>query len=259
MKLAVCVKQVGSLDDEFELRDGAIEDDDVERELNEWDAVSLEMALRLREAAGEGEVAVLTVGDEDSEEALLDCMARGADRGLRIWSPELAGADPLRIAAVLAAALERESPDLVLCGVQSSDSANGATGAAVAGRLDMPRVAVVKQVEYDPESGAATVRRELEGGTVEVLTLRSPALLTIQTGSCQPRYANLRAIRQAREKPLAVCSLADLGLEAATLPAGSRQRALRLPESGPGAQMLAGPPAELAAEIKRIVAERVAR
>ena len=102
----------------------------------------------------------------------------------------------------------------MLCGVQSSDAVNGATGIALAGFLDLPHVAVVKSLDYDAASSTATVERELEGGLVEVLRVRTPALLTIQTGINQPRYATLRAIKQAREKPLAVEGLAALGLDA---------------------------------------------
>src|SRR5205085_675401 len=78
--------------------------------------------------AGDSEVVVITVGDEEAEEALLGCLARGADRALRVWDDSLEGADPLAVARVLASAVQRESPDLVLCGVQSSDAVNGATG-----------------------------------------------------------------------------------------------------------------------------------
>lgn len=258
-RIAVCVKQVATLDDEFELRDGVLEAD-LEMELNEWDAVALEMALQVGEAAPDGaEVVALTVGDEEAEQALVDCLARGADRGLRIWGPELAGADVLGVAAALAAALERERPDLILCGAQSSDALNAATGVAVAGRLGMPRIAVVKQLERDPADGMVTAWRELEGGTVEVLRIGTPALLTIQTGSCRPRYANLRAIKQAREKPLETCSPAELGLDPGEIPSGARRRLLREPETGAGAQMLDGPIDQVAAAIREIVVERVGR
>ena len=100
----------------------------------------------------------------------------------------------------------------MLCGVQSSDAVNGATGIALAGYLELPHVAVVKQLDWDAASWTATVKRELEGGLVEVLRVRTPALLTIQTGINEPRYANLRAIKQAREKPLEVTTPDDLGV-----------------------------------------------
>ena len=231
MKIVVPVKQVAALDDEFELLDDGsdVDPDFVERDLNEWDAFSLEAALQLREATGDdGEVVVVTVGDDEAEEALLGCLARGADRAVRIWDDSLAGADPLAVARVLAGAVGREGADLVLCGVQSSDAVNGATGVALAGYLELPHVAVIKRLDYDPASSTATVKRELEGGLVEVLRVRTPALLTIQTGINEPRYANLRAIKQAREKPLEVTTPDELGVDSGAIAAaaGSRRREL---------------------------------
>jgi electron transfer flavoprotein beta subunit len=260
VKIVVPVKAVAALDDEFELTDdaAAVDPDFLEWDLNEWDSFSVEAALELREAAGEGEVVAITIGDDDAEDALLSCLAKGADRGVRIWDDALAGADPLAVARVLAAAVERESPDLVLCGVQSSDAVHGATGIALAGLLDLAHVAVVKRIELDAGSGTATVERELEGGLIEVVRVRTPALLTIQTGINQPRYATLRAIKQAREKPLAVEDLEGLGLDAAAVvaSAGSRRRALAVPDKTDGAQMIEGSAAEVAGRIAELVRER---
>ncbi len=261
MKIVVPVKQVAALDDEFELLDdgAGVDPDFVERDLNEWDAFSLEAALLLKEAAGEGEVIAVSVGDDEATEGLLTCLAKGADRGVRVWDDVLENADALSVARVLAAAVERESPDLVLCGVQSSDAVNGATGVALAAHLRLPHVAVVNGLEFDAGSGTATVDRELEGGLIEVLKIRCPALLTIQTGINEPRYANLRAIKQAREKPLDELGLEDLGLDeqAVAAAAGARRRRLHPPEAGGGAEMLQGSPAETAARIAEIVKERM--
>jgi electron transfer flavoprotein beta subunit len=259
VKVVVAVKAVAALDDEAELVDGdtAVDPDGLEWDLNEWDAFSLEEALTLRDAAGDGEVVALTVGDEEAQDSLLACLAKGADRAVRIWDDALEGADPLAVARVLAAAVEPEAPDLVLCGVQSSDAVNGATGVAVAAHLGLPHVAVVKRLEL--EAGVATVERELEGGLVEVLRIRLPALMTIQTGINEPRYATLRAIKQARDKPLSELGLEDVGLDAAQVgaAAGARLRRLRHPEKGDGAEMLDGSPEDVAARIADIVKERM--
>ncbi|MGO9819757.1 MAG: electron transfer flavoprotein subunit beta/FixA family protein [Solirubrobacteraceae bacterium] len=261
MKIVVPIKQVAALDDEFELLDdgSGVDPEFLEFDLNEWDAFSLEAALQLREGSGDGEVVVVTVGDEEAEEALLGCLARGADRALRIWDDSLEGADPLAVARVLAGAVAREAPDLVMCGVQSSDAVNGATGVAVAGYLEMPHVAVVKQLDYDAADSTVTVKRELEGGLAEVLRVHLPALLTIQTGINEPRYANLRAIKQAREKPLEVSTPQQLGVEPAAVAAaaGSRRRELKHPERGEGAEMIDGSPSEVAARIVEIVRDRM--
>jgi electron transfer flavoprotein beta subunit len=263
MKVVVCVKQVAALDEEFELLDdgSGVDPDFIEWNLNEWDDFSLESALQLRETAGgeEHEVVAVTVGDEEAEEGLLACLAKGADRAVRVWDNAFEGADPLATARVLAAAVQRESPDLVLCGVQSSDAVTGSTGAALAGYLDLPRVAVVKALSYDPGSSTLSLDRELEGGLVEVMRIRLPALLTIQTGINEPRYANLRAIKQAREKPLERVAPGELGLDsdAVQAAAGARTVALQVPDRGAGAELLDGSPAEVARRIVELVQERM--
>jgi electron transfer flavoprotein beta subunit len=259
VKIVVPVKEVAVLDEEFELLEDrpGVDPDAIEWDLNEWDDFSVEEALQLREAGGDGEVVVISVGGEEAEEGLRACLAKGADRAVRIWDDALEAADPLAVARVLAAAVGRESPDLVLCGVQSSDGVHSATGVALAEHLGLPRVAVVKALEH--EGGALTVERELEGGLVELLRLRPPALLTIQTGINEPRYATLRAIKQAKEKPLDVVGLGDLGLEAGAVEAaaGSRVRSMSHPDTGEGAEMLNGSPAEVASRIADIVKDKM--
>ncbi|MDQ5832762.1 MAG: electron transfer flavoprotein subunit beta, partial [Actinomycetota bacterium] len=151
------------------------------------------------------------------------------------------------------------SPDLVLCGVQSSDAVHGATGVALAAHLGLPRVAVVKALDYDAGARSATVERELEGGLIEQLRVGLPALLTIQTGINEPRYANLRAIKQAKEKPLEVLGLSELGLDegAVAAAAGSRVRSMAPPDSGGRAEMLNGSPSAVAERIAGIVKEQM--
>jgi electron transfer flavoprotein beta subunit len=262
MKIVVPVKEVAVLDEEFELLEDrpGVNPDAIEWELNEWDDFSVEAALQLRDAEGDGEVVVVSVGDEEAEDGLRACLAKGADRALRVWDDSLGGADPLAVARVLSAVVERESPDLVLCGVQSSDAVQSATGVALAAHLGLPRVAVVKGLDYDAGSGSVTIERELEGGLTEMLRVRLPALLTIQTGINEPRYANLRAIKQAKEKPLEVLEPGDLGVDDAALAAaaGSRTRSMAPPEAGGGAEMLSGSASDVAERIADIVRERMA-
>lgn len=263
VKIVVPVKHVSALDEEFELLDdgSGVDPDFLEWDLNEWDQFSLEAALGIRDdLGGDSEVVAITVGNEGAEEGLLRCLAQGADRAVRVWDESLEGADVLAIARVLAAVVERESPDLVLCGVQSSDNATGASGAALAGYLDLPCVAVVRRLEYDPSTATAVVERELEGGLVEMLRVRCPALLTIQTGINEPRYATLRAIKQAREKRLDVTRPDDLGLTRGWLAAaaGSWTVRLALPDRTTGAEMLDGSPSVVAAQIAEIVRGRLA-
>src|SRR3989442_5996181 len=210
MKIVVAVRQVSDLDEDFGLApDGlSVAPGFVERDVNEWDNYSLEEALSLKDQAG-AEIVAVTLGDQEGDEALLACLAKGADRAIRVERAIDGTSDPLVTARVLAAVVERERPDLVLCGVQSSDTVNGATGAALAALSGLPCVAVVRAIELS-DGGVITVERELEGGTIEVLELPLPALLTVQTGINAPRYATLRAIKQAKDKPLEVLSLEDL-------------------------------------------------
>lgn len=261
MKVVVCVKQVAQLDDDFELRDDGrdVDPDCVEWDLNEWDAFALEAAVRLGESAAEAEIVVVTVGDDEAEERLRACLAKGADRAVRVWDGGLVDADVMLVARLLAAVVEREAPDLVLCGVQSSDGVSGATGVAMAGFLGLPRVAVVTGIDYDASARTATVERELEGGLVERLRVRTPALLTVQTGINEPRYASRRAIKQAREKPLEELTPADLGLdaEAVARTVASRVTAMDHPPKGDAAELIEGGPDEVAARILAIVEERV--
>lgn len=207
----------------------------------------MEEALRIRERLGEGEVVAITVGDEEAESALRRCLAMGADRAVRIDAEPL---DPISTARALAPAIAAESPDLVLTGVQSADSVQGSTGTALAELVGLPRVAVVTRLEWDG-SGAATVDRELEGGLVDVVEVETPALLTIQTGINQPRYANLRAIKQADQQEIAVVA-AEPGEPA------YRVRRMFTPPRGEGAQLLDGGPAQVAERIIELVQERLA-
>jgi electron transfer flavoprotein beta subunit len=251
LKIVVCVKQVGALGDEVEFTDDErdVDPDYLDYALNEWDSYATEEALRLRDAAGDGEVVAVTVGDEDAEDAMRRALAMGADRGVRIWSDELAGADPITVARALADVVRSESPDLVLTGVQSSDAVQAATGTALAELLDLPRVAVVTKLEVG--NGTATVHRELEGGLVDVVEVDTPAVLTIQTGINEPRYATLRAIKQAEQKEIEVREPGDLGTPS------SRVRRMFVPPKGEGAEMLDGDAAAVAQRIKEIVEERM--
>ena len=261
MKVVVAVKRVAELDDEFELREDGldVDEDFVEWTLNEWDGFAVEEALSLVEEHG-GEVVVVSLGDEGAEEPIRQCLAKGAERGIRIWDDGLDAVDALGAAVPLAAAIEREEPDLVLFGVQSSDGASGATGTAVAGRLGLPHVAVVRRLEYDSGTGAATVHRELEGGLIEVAKVSTPALLTIQSGINEPRYATLRAIKQADQKPLETLSLGDLDLdhELVKSATGARRRHASVPAKGEGAEMIEGSPEDVATRVAEIVKEALA-
>jgi electron transfer flavoprotein beta subunit len=250
LKVLVCVKQVAVLGDEVEFTEDErdVDPDYLDFALNEWDTYATEEALRLVETAASGEVVVVSVGDEDVEDAMRRCLAMGADRGIRVDTEEKL--DPVQVARALAEVAQGESPDLVFAGVQSSDSVQAATGGALAALLELPSVAVVTKIELG--DGKATVHRELEGGLVDIVDVDTPAVLTIQTGINEPRYATLRAIKQAEEKDIDVRQPGDLGEPA------YRVRKMVAPPKGEGAEMLDGGAAEVAHRIQEIVQERLA-
>ena len=248
MKIVVAVKQVAALGDEVEFTDDErdVDPDYLDYALNEWDTYATEEALRLCEADGDSEVVVVSVGPEDTEEAMRRCLAMGADRGIRVdFDDQL---DPIQVARALAEVVRAESPDLVFTGVQSADAVQAATGTALAELLDLPRVAVVTKIELG--DAQATVNRELEGGVVDVIEVDTPALFTIQTGINEPRYATLRAIKQAEENEIDVRQSGDLGEPA------YRVKRMFVPSKGEGAEMLNGSAADVAQKIKEIVEER---
>jgi len=247
VKVVVCVKQIAVLGDEVEFTadERDVDPDYLDYALNEWDTYATEEALRLCEAAADGEVVVVSVGPEDAEEAMRRCLAMGADRGIRVDSD--AWLDPIQVARALAEVVRAENPDLVFAGVQSADAVQAATGTALAELLDLPRVAVVTKIELG--DGNATVNRELEGGVLDVVEVDTPALLTIQTGINEPRYATLRAIKQAEEKEIDVRQPGDLGEPAYQV------KKMFVPPKGEGAEMLNGSAADVAQKIKEIVEE----
>lgn len=241
----MCIKQVGAVADELEFTsDGtAVDPDFLDYALNEWDACAVEAALTLREAEG-GEVVAVTAGDDEADKVVQRALAMGADRGLRI---DLQTQDPLAVARALAGVAGGESADLVLCGVQSADLANGAVGAALAGLLDLPFVGVAVAIERD--GAGLLVSRELEGGLVERVAVQLPAVVSVQTGINSPRYVNFRQLKQAEATEIDVRAAGDAA-------PGARGWQLAEPAPGEGAEMLPGRAPDIASRIVELVGER---
>ncbi len=260
MKILVPIKQVATLDEDFELRDDGrdVDPDYFDKDLNEWDEYSVEEALLIKEASSSDvEVIVVTVGPDDADEALRKCLAKGADRAVRVWDDALEESDSLAIARVLARVAEKESPDMVFAGTQSSDAAYSSTGVALAAFLDWPHAAVVSKLDYAVGADKAVFHRELEGGLLEEGEIQCPCVLTIQLGINAPRYASLRGIKQAKSKQLDELSLDDLGLSASDVGAqgsASRVRRVFVPEKGQ-AELIGGTAAEQAERLARIIKE----
>lgn len=207
------------------------------------DGAALEAALQLREAAGDGEVVVITLAPAGDREGLLGALAVGADRGVRLVHEAPQELDAIATARALAAAVRGEAPDLVLCGA-------GATGVALGALLGVARVAGVSRIEHDAGSDTATVERELEGGMVELIEVRLPAVLTVRPGMYKLRYTTLSAVRLALSKPVQTSAPVEIGA-AAQIVSTSRARQDRQ------AQMIEGDATKIAERIAAIIRSEV--
>ncbi len=248
MKIAVCIKQVPTREWQPRLNDTKtwIREQDVSYEMNEPDAYALEEALRLREKHS-GEVVVCSAGPTRVQQVIREALARGADRAIHVEDDALGAADAFATAEALAAAMAEEKFDLVLTGLQSDDQGHAATGVVLAERLGMPHSTIIMEVQVD--AGGLRVKRELEGGWFQWISLPLPALLTIQSGINQLRYATLKGIMAAKKKEIRKAALA-----AAPRPA-QQVVSLGVPAKSKQTQLIAGSPAEAAKELVRRLRE----
>jgi electron transfer flavoprotein beta subunit len=242
MKIAVCIKQVVTREWQLRVNETKswVRDQDASFELNEPDAYALEEALRLMEKHG-GEVVVCSAGPARAGQVIREALARGADRAIHVESEGLASADAVTVADALAAAIRDEAFDLVLTGLQSDDQGFGQVGVVLAEKLGMPHATIIMEVQV-AESGLR-VKRELEGGWFQWMALPLPALLTIQSGINQLRYATLKGIMAAKKKEIRKVSPA-----AAAAPA-QRMVTVYFPEKAKKTEMISGSPAEAAKDL----------
>ncbi|MGH9731570.1 MAG: electron transfer flavoprotein subunit beta/FixA family protein, partial [Candidatus Acidiferrales bacterium] len=170
--------------------------------------------------------------------------AKGADRGVHIADDKAHTLDPLGAAKSLAAAIEREKPDLVLTGLQSDDQGFGQTGVLLAECLGLPHATIIMQIEA--QGGGLRVKRELEAGWFQWVELPLPAVLTIQSGINKPRYATLKGIMAAKKKEIAAVTRESLGV-----PAELTQRVERIyvPHKAKKTEFITGTPKEIAAKL----------
>jgi electron transfer flavoprotein beta subunit len=253
MRIAVCVKQVPNSEARLRVsRDGKwLDEEDLPFIINESDEYALEEGLQIAEKTG-GEVVVFSLGPERVKEALRKALAVGAARAVHLSDPAYAGGDALATGRALAAAVARESFDLVLTGSQSDDVGFGGTGSVLAGHLGWPHVWLVMGVELEEGNQTAKVTREMESGVNEISRVALPAVLEIQAGINHPRYASLKGIMAAKKKEIAAVSPADLGLDPGQIgAAGSRLEVVSVsfPDAGSGAQMLEGDAKKAAAAL----------
>lgn len=210
MKIIVAIKQVPARDSHLKIDTAGrwIEEGDLTFEINEPDAYALEEALQLKEKHG-GEVVALCLGPDRAGSTIREALAKGADRAIHIVEANAAGLDTLGVATLLAAAIKTESPDLVLTGLQSDDLGYGQAGVVLAELLGVPHATIVMQVEVDGAN--LRVKRELEDGWFQWVSMPLPAVLTIQSGINKLRYATLMGIKKAKTKEMKTVDPAALG------------------------------------------------
>ena len=213
MKVAVCVKQIPDPADP-----GAIDPEtktlkrDVKLILDESDSYGVEMALQL--VGGDGEVVLVSMAPNGEVNGLRTALAMGADRAILVSDDALAGSDALGTAKVLAAAIARAEPDLVLAGTESSDGYTGTVPEQIAEVMGLPSVTFAKEVTV--ADGAVAVKRQTEAGYDEV-TCSLPCLVSVTAGVVEPRYPSFKGIMAAKSKPVDQVGIADLGIDASAV------------------------------------------
>ncbi len=201
MKVTVCVKRVPSTATRIKVGgDGkAIDEAGVEFVLNPYDEFAVEEALKQVDAAGGGEVTILSLGPEAITKELRTCLAMGAAKAVHLVH-DAPFRDPLTVARVLVEEIKAQEPDLVLFGRQAVDNDNGQIGVMVATLLGFPAVPDVTELTI--ADGKARASREVEGGATEVYEVPLPCVITAQKGLNEPRYPNLKGIMAAKKKPI---------------------------------------------------------
>ena len=202
MKILVLMKQVANKDAILRINKDStwIEEADLSFEVNESDGYALEEALRIREKVGSGEVVVVSMGPQRAKSVIKDALARGADRAMHVVGDNVVHLSPFAAASVLAQAIRDENADLVMTGLQSDDYGYAQTGVILAEILGLPHATIV--IEVDASGEQLRVKRELESGWYQWYTMPRPALLTIQSGISQIRYATLKGIMAAKKKEI---------------------------------------------------------
>ena len=256
MNIIVCVKHVPETA-EAELKIDA-SGKNVERaglvyDINEWDDYALEEAVRIREKQG-GTVTAVTIGADDSDSTLRKCLARGADKAIRMTDPKFNGSDGYAIAKILHSVIKTLPYDIIFTGMQAGDDGSAVVGPILAEMLKIPHATMVKKIEIG--TGTVKVNRELEGGLEEQVEVKLPALFSTQTGMNEPRYVSIMGIRKAMQKEIKLMTLADTGLaESDVGETGSWTRIERLyiPPVEKQAEFLKGTPDEVATRITELL------
>lgn len=249
MKIVVCLKQVPAHEAVLKLNAAGtwIETKDVSFEVNEPDIFALEEALRLKEKHS-GEVVICSLGPARVSQAIKEALAKGADRALHLEDAAFDGLDAHGMACAMARAIEREKPDLVLTGLQSDDFGFAQTGVILAELLGLPHSTIIMEIQVTSPA-SIKVKRELEAGWFQWIEMPLPALLAIQSGINKPRYASLKGIMAAKNKPIQKLTAADLGLSASDLAPRQTISKVYVPVRKAQTEFLQGNPKEIASRL----------
>ncbi|WP_343906913.1 electron transfer flavoprotein subunit beta [Nocardioides aquiterrae] len=233
---------------EFTADGTAVDEAFVTTSLNEADQNAVEEALALVEAAGDGEVVVVSAGGDEAEEALRAGLTMGAHRAVRVDVASVLLADTRTLAAALGQAVAAEQPDLVLTGVQASDTGSQSAAPALAAVWGVPAVSVARSLALGGRT--LTARREFEGGVSDEVEVDLPAVVSVQVGANEPRYGTFKDKMRAKKAEIPVLTPVDLPAARVVLTQMSADHA-----GGRTVQMVQGGPAEVAARILTIVRE----
>jgi electron transfer flavoprotein beta subunit len=259
LDIIVCVKHVPETAEaelKIDATGKAIDRTGLVFDINEWDDYALEEAVRMKEKQG-GTVTAITIGADDSDTTLRKCLARGADKAIRLTDPKFNDSDGYATAKILHSVIKTLHFDLILTGMQAGDDGQAAVGPILAEMLKIPHATMVKKIEL--VTGTARVNRELEGGLEEQVEVKMPALLSVQTGINEPRYVSIMGIRKAMQKEIKLMTLADTGLtENDVGVAGSwlKIETMYVPPVEKQAEFIKGSPDEIAARITEILKSR---
>ena len=252
MNIVVCMKQTFDTEAKIVLDgSGKIDDNGVKLVINPYDEFAIEEALKLKEKFG-GEVTLVSVGGERTQEALRTGFAMGADKGVLVMDPALENPDEWAAAEVLAKAVSQIPYDIILSGRIAVDDGSSQVAVRTADALGIPSVSSI--LELTVEGDKAVVKREIDGGT-ETIEVSLPAFLTAQKGLNIPRLPSMAGIMKAKSKELKKLTLADIGADAAGLPRKMSALKFSLPSPRKGGKVISGEAADSAKELARLLRE----
>ncbi|TFB24972.1 electron transfer flavoprotein subunit beta/FixA family protein [Filobacillus milosensis] len=247
MNIYVLMKKTFDTEEKIQINGGVIEEDGAEFIINPYDEYAIEEAIKLRDEH-DGEVTVVTVGDEESEKQLRTALAMGADKAVLInTEDDLEEGDQYTTVRILEAYFEDKDVDIILAGNVAIDEASGQVGPRLADKLDMPYVTTITELNIDGDT--VNITRDVEGDEEKIET-SLPLLVTCQQGLNEPRYPSLPGIMKAKKKPLEELEIDDLDLDEDDVEAKTETVEVFLPPEKEAGKVLEG---ETDEQVKELV------